>query len=294
MADYYPIIARAIAGLNENSAGNRAKLYEKCRDILIQQLRDVAPSLPETNITRERRLLEEAFKKVEALSPRPPARERFGYPPAVRRLHWLKKEYEQNRGHMNQYRERLGVASDDPETIADELCRRLFDSKLFVSHTGDDARWCLDTVTPVIEKRYGSHSYFFMSLKIDGSSANVYRVLVEYSLFWAKTIVIALSKHSLDSDWVRLEARWAVDQYHPILVCLMDDTSPAQLHAKLADDWRLDGRPSVRFIDFRRDIQGVQALLDELLQAAEFAPLFFHDDLKININLVRANRLNYE
>jgi hypothetical protein len=67
MADYYPLIARAIAGLDPNAPGeSRRALYERARAALIAQLRGVQPPLSESEITRERLALEEAVRKVEA------------------------------------------------------------------------------------------------------------------------------------------------------------------------------------------------------------------------------------
>jgi hypothetical protein len=67
MADYYPLIARAIAGLDPNAPGeSRRALYERARAALIAQLRSVQPPLSESEITRERLSLEEAVRKVES------------------------------------------------------------------------------------------------------------------------------------------------------------------------------------------------------------------------------------
>jgi hypothetical protein len=66
MADYYPLIARAVGGLDKNSGENRRALYDRARAALVSQLRGVEPALDETDITRERLALEEAIRKVEA------------------------------------------------------------------------------------------------------------------------------------------------------------------------------------------------------------------------------------
>jgi hypothetical protein len=67
MADYYPLIARAIAGLDPSAPGEaRRALYERARSALIAQLRSVQPPLSESEITRERLSLEEAVRKVES------------------------------------------------------------------------------------------------------------------------------------------------------------------------------------------------------------------------------------
>src|SRR5258707_1324551 len=67
MADYSPLIARAISGLDPSAPGeSRRALYERARAALIAQLRGVQPPLSESEITRERLALEEAVRKVES------------------------------------------------------------------------------------------------------------------------------------------------------------------------------------------------------------------------------------
>ena len=89
MADYYPLISKAVAGLEKNTGEGRRALYERARKALVDQLRGVQPPLSETDITRERLALEESIRKVEAEAakraradategeapPRPPIRE---------------------------------------------------------------------------------------------------------------------------------------------------------------------------------------------------------------------------
>ncbi|MBI4274530.1 MAG: hypothetical protein HY659_07505 [Rhizobiales bacterium] len=102
MADYYPLIARAVASLERNTGENRRALYERARTALVAQLRGVVPALAESDITRERLALEEAIRKVEGEAarrarmeqtpsstprppepPRPPRREMGAPPPRV-------------------------------------------------------------------------------------------------------------------------------------------------------------------------------------------------------------------
>ncbi len=66
MADYHPLISRAVAGLEKNTGENRRALYERARVALVNQLRSIEPALEEADITRERLALEEAIRKVEA------------------------------------------------------------------------------------------------------------------------------------------------------------------------------------------------------------------------------------
>jgi hypothetical protein len=65
MADYYPLIARAVAGLDNNTGENRRGLYERARTALVNQLRSVDPPLDESDITRERLALEDAIRRLE-------------------------------------------------------------------------------------------------------------------------------------------------------------------------------------------------------------------------------------
>ena len=70
MADYYPLISRAVGALEKNSGENRRVIYDRARAALLAQLRSVTPALEESDITRERLALEESIRKVEAESAR--------------------------------------------------------------------------------------------------------------------------------------------------------------------------------------------------------------------------------
>jgi hypothetical protein len=66
MANYYPLISEAVAGLDPHAPReSRRILYERARAAQLSQLRIVSPPLSETEITRERLALEEAIRKVE-------------------------------------------------------------------------------------------------------------------------------------------------------------------------------------------------------------------------------------
>jgi len=66
MADYYPLIAKAVSGLEKSTGEARRALYDRARTALLAQLRGGEPALSEPDITRERLALEEAIRKVEA------------------------------------------------------------------------------------------------------------------------------------------------------------------------------------------------------------------------------------
>ncbi|MFG1351167.1 hypothetical protein [Xanthobacter autotrophicus] len=66
MADYYPLLVRAISSLPQKTGEGRRAVYDRARTALMRQLRGVDPPLPEGEITRERMSLEEAIRRVEA------------------------------------------------------------------------------------------------------------------------------------------------------------------------------------------------------------------------------------
>src|SRR5262249_30609538 len=68
MADYYSLIARAVAGLTDNTSKARHALYERARAAFFAHLPH-AP-LSKADIVRHRLSLEEAIRKVEAESAR--------------------------------------------------------------------------------------------------------------------------------------------------------------------------------------------------------------------------------
>ena len=66
MADFYPLISKAVAGLDPDAPGeSRRVLYERARAALLAQLRTITPPFTAAEITRERLALEEAVRRVE-------------------------------------------------------------------------------------------------------------------------------------------------------------------------------------------------------------------------------------
>jgi hypothetical protein len=65
MADYYPLISRAVGGLNKHTGEIRRTLYARARSALGNQLRSVDPPLDESDIIREQLALEEAIREAE-------------------------------------------------------------------------------------------------------------------------------------------------------------------------------------------------------------------------------------
>jgi hypothetical protein len=66
MADYYPLIARAVQGLADTSSETRRAVYDRARTALVAQLRNLDPPLSERDIEIERASLDDAIARVEA------------------------------------------------------------------------------------------------------------------------------------------------------------------------------------------------------------------------------------
>jgi hypothetical protein len=66
MRDYYPLVTRIVAGLDNNTGESRRALYGRARVALCEQLRGVSPPLTDSEITRERLSLEAAIRRFEA------------------------------------------------------------------------------------------------------------------------------------------------------------------------------------------------------------------------------------
>ncbi|SIQ61167.1 hypothetical protein [Bosea sp. TND4EK4] len=84
MADFYPILSRAVAGLSDNSPEARRALYERAKTALVSQLRGLDPPLGEAEIMRERLSLDEAVARIEADYDEAPAPQPAASGPVIR------------------------------------------------------------------------------------------------------------------------------------------------------------------------------------------------------------------
>ncbi|WP_375466389.1 histidine kinase [uncultured Methylobacterium sp.] len=66
MADYYPLLARALDALPDRTPAMRRAVYERARNALVGQLRSLEPPLPEADIDLERSALDGAIDRLEA------------------------------------------------------------------------------------------------------------------------------------------------------------------------------------------------------------------------------------
>jgi hypothetical protein len=69
--DYHSLVARAVSGLNDNTAETRHELYDRARRALVDQLRAVGAE--DSEITREQRALAAAIGRIEGTTPGPRA-----------------------------------------------------------------------------------------------------------------------------------------------------------------------------------------------------------------------------
>lgn len=65
MAEYYPLLARAVAGLKTSTPQARRLIYERARNALLAQLRAMTPPVPEPDIQRESDALDAAIARLE-------------------------------------------------------------------------------------------------------------------------------------------------------------------------------------------------------------------------------------
>ncbi|KQT46613.1 histidine kinase [Methylobacterium sp. Leaf456] len=66
MADYYPLLARALDALPDRTPALRKAVYDRARSALIGQLRNLDPPVPEADIELERKALDAAIERLEA------------------------------------------------------------------------------------------------------------------------------------------------------------------------------------------------------------------------------------
>lgn len=81
MADYYPLLARALDALPDRSPALRRAVYDRARSALIAQLRSLDPPVPEADIDLERQALDTAIRRLETEYGAPAAPEETA-PPA--------------------------------------------------------------------------------------------------------------------------------------------------------------------------------------------------------------------
>ncbi len=82
MAEYYPLLERAVSGLQDASPEARHAIYERARNALLGQLRAMDPPVPDEDVNRESLALDDAIQRLEARL-RAPASPPVAAPPIV-------------------------------------------------------------------------------------------------------------------------------------------------------------------------------------------------------------------
>ena len=67
MTDYYSLISRAVARLDESTRETRRALYDRATAAQVTQLRKIDPPLTDSDFERERLALEDAIRRVESV-----------------------------------------------------------------------------------------------------------------------------------------------------------------------------------------------------------------------------------
>ncbi len=80
MAEYYPLLAKAVAGLPNSTPETRRAVYDRARKALLGQLQNLQPPVPAADLARETDALDAAVARLEAElagkapAPQPPSR----------------------------------------------------------------------------------------------------------------------------------------------------------------------------------------------------------------------------
>ncbi|VVB47404.1 hypothetical protein RHCH11_RHCH11_02735 [Beijerinckiaceae bacterium RH CH11] len=83
MAEYYPLLAKAVGSLPNSTPDTRRIVYERARKALIGQLRTYHPPVPDEDIERESLELDRAIERIETeIAAAPPAPAPAAPPPA--------------------------------------------------------------------------------------------------------------------------------------------------------------------------------------------------------------------
>jgi hypothetical protein len=66
MAEYYPLLAKAIAGLPNSTPETRRAVYERARKALLAQLHNLQPPVPDADVAHETQALDMAMARLES------------------------------------------------------------------------------------------------------------------------------------------------------------------------------------------------------------------------------------
>jgi hypothetical protein len=134
MADYYPVIARAVSRLPSKTDEARHSIYERARTALQENLRTHDPPVSPAELATEQFALEAAISRVETELRRSAREETTLSPPGfILRVRWLQEKLAHNISIMRN-RLRLGKTTKVVPTKA-EITERLAQVPAFVQRT---------------------------------------------------------------------------------------------------------------------------------------------------------------
>ena len=252
MADYYELIARAVAGLEKNTSQSRHAIYERARAALVTRLRAVSdPRLEENDIAREQAALEEAIRRVE---------QRDGVAP-----------------------ESAVTASHAPPSadVAREMQEEGRDAgsgqppKVFISYRRDDSKYQARDIYRALT-RVLPRDHVFMDIDTIVPGENFVRTLEE----WVERcdIVLALIGNGWvtaadpktggprlhnPQDFGRIEIRKALARNIPVVPVILDGAAMPEERC-LPDDMRELAQRHAEFVDFRTFDSDVERLFGKL------------------------------
>jgi hypothetical protein len=172
-------------------------------------------------------------------------------------------------------REFLRTAKFSPDAIQTLYpnARGILSDGIFVSHSGlDSQRIHSQIILPVLFDRFADGIFFHNR---GSGGANDYKQLVHAALHFCDKFLVAISRSSLESGWVRAEVEWARDHSRYIIGCLLDESDPQALHPDFPTFSELVvDRDDVSIIDFRTDLEvaktALRQVVDELLRRSRF------------------------
>ena len=244
MADYLPLISRAVAGLEKNTADARRALYERARAVLVTQLQGVTPVLQQSDIAREQHALEEAIRQVER----------------------------QNAGSTisEASRERAGATSgreEDPQGAGSRASTGSNSGKIFISYRRDDSAGHAGRVHDRLVAEFG-RDLLFMDVDAIPLGSNFVKVLKD-EVARCDVLLAVIGPQWLDardkeghrrlenpSDFVRVEIGAALQRDIPVIPILLEGVSVPKADELPPEMRELSSRNGlhVRHVSFHQDM----------------------------------------
>jgi TIR domain-containing protein len=275
MADYYPLIARAVAGLDRSTGENRRALYERARTALVAQLRGVTPALNESEITRERLALEEAIRKVESEAAKAAANANELKRMGERLESALRRAPSETQARHPLEREMMGLLGKPVRWEVTDGPTMPGRRKVFISYRRDDAKYQARDIYRALT-RVLPRGHVFMDVDTMPLGENFVEILEDWvdqcdvvlALIGAGWITATDPKTGRprlanSHDFVRTELRRALGRKIPVVPVVLDGAALPE-PGSLPDDIRELVLRHAEFVDFRTFDADVDRLMRKL------------------------------